>query len=131
MLKNTKIIYFYYFCYIVTFFKIIYSIPFGSPCKGFFKMNIFNNQENIESIESNVENKKINKRINKIVFNTEFHGIPNHIVVEKNKLDKWRQVSEFIDVLMASYHNDETLQLYLKDIVHISCECAFRDRLLC
>ena len=82
-------------------------------------MNIFNNQENIESIESNVENKKINKRINKIVFNTEFHGIPNHIVVEKNKLDKWRQVSEFIDVLMASYHNDETLQLYLKDIVDL------------
>ena len=90
-------------------------------------MNISNenNQKNTELLEDKdslekKNNKKIlNKRINKIVFNTEFHGVSNYIIVEKNKLDKWRQVSEYIDVLMGTYHDDETLHLYLNHIVDL------------
>ena len=59
------------------------------------------------------------KRINKIVFNTHYHGVSNFIVVEKNKLDNWRKISEYIDVLMSSYHDDETLHLHLNDIVDL------------
>ena len=59
------------------------------------------------------------KRINKIVFNTHYHGVSNFIVVEKNKLDNWRKISEYIDVLISSYHDDETLHLHLNDIVDL------------
>ena len=62
-------------------------------------------------------NKK--KRINKIVFNTHYYGVSNFIIVEKNKLDNWRKISEYIDVLMSSYNDDETLHLYLNDIVDL------------
>ena len=65
----------------------------------------------------NVINNK--KRINKIIFNTQYHGVSNCVTVEKIKLDKWRNVSEYIDVLMGTYHDDEVLQLYLNDIVDL------------
>lgn len=59
------------------------------------------------------------KRINKIVFNTHYYGVSNFIIVEKNKLDNWRKISEYIDVLMSSYHDNETLHLHLNDIVDL------------
>ena len=77
---------------------------------------------NIENKEQNKNNKSLintKKRINKIVFNTHYYGVSNFIVVEKNKLDNWRKISEYIDVLMSSYHDDETLHLYLNDIVDL------------
>ena len=74
------------------------------------------------SFHTNIENnckKILNKRINKIIFNTEFHGVSNNVIVEKIKLDKWRNVSEYIDVLMSTYHDDETIRLNLTNIVDL------------
>lgn len=79
--------------------------------------NISNNENKEQITNKRLTNTK--KRINKIVFNSYYHGVSNFIVVEKNKLDIWRKKSEFIDVLMSSYNDDETLQLYLNDIVDL------------
>jgi|694.fasta_scaffold102397_2 hypothetical protein len=63
-------------------------------------------------------NKKLYK-ISKIKFNVYYHNLLNSIFIEKNKLDKWRNVSEFIDVLMSTYHENEILELDLTNIVDL------------
>ena len=60
---------------------------------------------------------KKDKLISKIKFNTIYNGVSNHIIIEKEKLEKWRNVSEFIDVLLNSYHENEILELDLSEIV--------------
>jgi len=68
-----------------------------------------------EIMEMKDRNKHLKKRISRIIFNTNYYGVPNKIIIDKTKLDKWRDISEYIDVLMSSYHDDETLELYLND----------------
>ena len=82
-----------------------------------YKMSLSETFEIIS--DTNINKKSSKKRINRIIFNTKYHNIDNHITIDKIKLDKWREVSEYIDVLMSSYHDDETLQLNLTDIIDL------------
>ena len=82
--------------------------------------NIVSNDTLIDTYKDSINEETSNKkRINKIIFNTHYHGVSNSVIVEKNKLDKWRSVSEYIDVLMGTYHFHETLQLHLNEIVDL------------
>jgi len=62
-----------------------------------------------------------NKLINRIIFNTIYHGTPNSVIVDKDRLLKWRNSSEYIDVLMGTYHECETLHLNLQHVVDLDC----------
>lgn len=66
------------------------------------------------SLENNF--KKIYK-IKKINFNTLYHTTNNIITIEETKLQEWRKLSEYIDVLMNTYHDSDTLELDLTQIV--------------
>ena len=90
----------------------------------------FADNSNILPLDINLDKKKIatsvavevrratNKNIiNKIIFKTLYYDNINQITIEEKKLNNWRNVSEYIDVLMNSYHDKDTIELDLTQIV--------------
>ena len=72
--------------------------------------------DTVDTVENNIND---NKNIKKIKFNTHYHGISNSITIDKDKLEQWKNVSEFIDVIMNTYHENEILELDIYNVVDI------------
>jgi hypothetical protein len=85
--------------------------------------NLSNPEE--EYIDKNSSNsllelnkKKVNRNIIKeITFKTLYYNNINKVTIDEIKLNEWRNVSEYIDILMNSYHDKEIIELDLREIV--------------
>ena len=74
--------------------------------------------DNLKQLDIDLNKKKMNKNvIKKIIFKTLYYDNINQIVIEEKKLNNWRNVSEYIDVIMNSYHDKDTIELDLTQIV--------------
>lgn len=60
-----------------------------------------------------------NNKLNKIIFNVEYYGIKNKITIDRNKLDKWRNISEYIDTILNCQHDNEILELNLNEMLDL------------
>lgn len=74
------------------------------------------NSSNLNSQELKTKNKKINQ----IIFHAKYDNNIVKITVNKEKLTQWRNVSEFIDVLMSCYHDNEVIDIDLTHIIDLN-----------
>ena len=62
----------------------------------------------------------MNKVIKTIIFKTYYGNIINTVKIDNELLSKWREVSEFLDILMNSYHDSEIYELDFTHIIDLS-----------
>ena len=60
-----------------------------------------------------------NNKLNKIIFIVEYYNEKNKIIINRNKLDKWRNISEYIDTLLNCQPNNEILELNLNGMLDL------------
>jgi hypothetical protein len=74
--------------------------------------------ETVESLDDTYKEIcfKKNKIIQNIIFKTYYGNLPNTVKIGKDLLSKWRNISEFLDILLNSYHDSDTYEL---DFTHI------------
>ena len=82
-------------------------------------------EDTIYSLETDIlENKetclKKNKIIQNIIFKTCYGNILNNVKIGSELLSKWRKTSEFLDILLNSYHDSDTYELEISHIIDLS-----------
>jgi hypothetical protein len=63
---------------------------------------------------------KKNKIIQNIIFKTYYGNTLNTVKISSELLSKWRQTSEFLDILLNSYHDSDTYELDFTHIIELS-----------
>lgn len=73
-----------------------------------------------ETLEKNDTFLKKNKIIQNIIFKTFYGNTLNTVKISFELLSKWRQTSEFLDILLNSYHDSDTYELDFTHIIELS-----------
>lgn len=63
---------------------------------------------------------KKNKIIQNIIFKTYYGNTFNTVKIGRELLSKWRQTSEFLDILLNSYHDSDVYELDFTHIIDLS-----------
>lgn len=81
-------------------------------------MNIDHSLDTVVPLEIYTSEKE-DKEIQQIIFTTVLYGIKQQITIDRNKLDKWRNKSDYINTLLNSYHDNNNIEIDVYKNVNI------------